>query len=140
MTKVTGPLSYEVKTENRDIKCHIDHLVRRELRQDKPFEIDEIYQDDQFSNPAEVSPVTPRVAPTPEPITTPVGDQATPSETIIDKPVMDSPSEMPVVTSEGEGSSSGPLTELPLKQRLRRAVKPPAYLKDFVNHLKGVLN
>ena len=32
VTKVVGPLSYECKTEHRDMKCHVDHIVSRTLK------------------------------------------------------------------------------------------------------------
>ena len=44
ITKINGPLSYEVKTEYKDIKCHIDHLQKHQIEVASQYQTSIIFE------------------------------------------------------------------------------------------------
>ena len=60
-----------------------------------------------------------------------------PDKTVDNQSNIDSPKK-PVVSSGGEVQYSDP-PDIPMKQRLRRNIKPPSYLRDFVQYIKDVV-
>ena len=117
ITKINGPLSYEVKTENKDIKCHIDQLQKRELSkrgiEQIPFDIE---------LPETPTNLTPNIIedPTSEIIQNEQSDQTVMLETS-PVPVTTPTMVAEVVTDENN-----------IKSRLRCSIRPPSYLKDYV--------
>ena len=117
ITKINGPLSYEVKTEYKDIKCHIDQLQKRELSkrgiEQIPFDIE---------LPETPTNLTPKIIqdPTSEIIQNEQSDQTVMLETS-PVPVTTPTMVAEVVTDEHN-----------IKSGLRRSIRPPSYLKDYV--------
>ena len=125
VTKVTGPLSYEVKSEMRDFKCHIDQLQRRMLSkrgiEQKPMNI-----------PSEEEPVNP----TPIPFDTEESTAITPTESTTTMPPENPIPNSPIILTETDHLTTmtkpqTPVVEESIKSRLRRNVKPPNYLEQY---------